>query len=119
MIHHIRRHTISLKHALDGLAWAYRTQPNYRVHVIVGIGVVGAGFFFHVSLVEWAILTGTIAMGLVIETINTAIESVADAITREWKEEIKIAKDVSAAAMLTYAVGASIIALLLFVPKML
>ncbi len=119
MLHHIRRHTISLKHALDGITWAYRTQPNYRVHVLVTIAVVIAGIFFNLSALEWALIVGTIAMGLVIETLNTAIESVADAITRDWKEEIKIAKDVSAAAMLTFAIGACLVAGLVFIPKML
>lgn len=115
----IRKHTISMKHAVDGLLWAYKTQPNYRVHLIVAVIVILAGVFFNVNTVEWAILITTISMGLVIETINTAIESTSDAITREWKEEIKIAKDVSAAAMLTFAAGAIVVALIIFLPKML
>ncbi len=119
MINYILKHFASFRHAYDGLSWAIRTQPNYRVHLIVSLFVVLAGIFFNVSRQEWAILVLTISMGLVIETLNTAIEAVSDAITHEWKEEIKIAKDVSAAAMLTYAVGALCVALLLFVPKML
>lgn len=119
MITYLLKHFASFRHAYDGLAWAIRTQPNYRVHLIVSFCVVMAGIFFNISRQEWAILVLTISLGLVIETINTAIEAVSDAITREWKEEIKIAKDVSAAAMLTYAIGATCIAVLLFVPKML
>ena len=58
-------------------------------------------------------------MGLAIETINTAIEETTDAIDIKIREDIKIAKDVSAAAMLIYAIGATIIALMIFVPKIM
>lgn len=115
----VRKHTISMKHAIDGLLWAYKTQPNYRVHVFILLVVIAAGIFFNVSYVEWLVLTLTIMLGLIIETLNTAIESTTDAITREWKEEIKIAKDVAAAAMLTHAIGAIVIAAIIFIPKML
>lgn len=108
-----------MRHAVDGIAWAYSSQPNYRVHVLVSLFVFLAGLFFNISAFEWLILILTITMGLVIETINTAIEATANAITYDWKEEIKIAKDVSAAAMLTYAFGSMLIAGVIFIPKML
>jgi diacylglycerol kinase len=55
----------------------------------------------------------------VIETINTGLEQTTDAIDRKIREDIKIAKDVAAAAMLIYAIGASIIALIIFVPRII
>ena len=55
--------------------------------------------------------------GLVVETINTAIESTTDAIDTKIREDIRISKDVSAAAMLIYAIGSTIIAMMIFVPK--
>lgn len=58
-----------------------------------------------------------ITVGLVIETINTGLEQTTDAIDRKIREDIKIAKDVAAAAMLLYAVGAFIMATLIFLPK--
>ena len=54
---------------------------------------------------------------MVIETINTAIESTTDAIDTKIREDLRISKDVSAAAMLIYAIGATIIALMIFIPK--
>ena len=115
----IHRQTISLRHALDGLVWSWRTQPNYRVHFVVSVMVILAGFYFSIQPFEWIFLVMTIVIGLVIETLNTALEATSDAITREWKEEIKIAKDASAAAMLTYAFGAALVAAIIFIPKML
>lgn len=119
MIQRINKHKVSVFNAFNGIVWAFKTQPNYQIHVTIALIVVFLGLFFNVSTAEWLVLILTISMGLVIETLNTAIEKTTDAITKEWREEIKIAKDVSAAAMLTHAVGAIIIGLIIFIPKML
>lgn len=57
-----------------------------------------------------------IMLGLVCEMINTALESMTDLITSEWREKAKIAKDVSAGMMLMTAIGAVIIASIIFYP---
>ena len=112
----LRKHTVSFKHAFDGLWWAVSTQPNFRVHLALSLIAVGLGFFFGISGVEWAIIIFTIVLGLTAELINTAIESMTDLITKEWRAEAKIAKDVSAGMMLTVAIGAVIVALVIFLP---
>ena len=58
-----------------------------------------------------------IFIGLAIETINTAVEKLADAVDMNFNEHIKIAKDVSAGAMLFFAMGAFITACIIFLPK--
>lgn len=60
-----------------------------------------------------------ITLGFVIETVNTAIEVTTDAIDKNYREDIGHAKDVAAAAMLTYAVGAAVVAIVIFLPKLL
>lgn len=107
------------KHAGDGLMWAIRTQPNYRVHLFLSLVTLICGVVVDLSSIEWVIIVMLITIGLVIEAINTAIEHTNNAISLEWKNEIKLAKDVSAAAMLTYAFGVIIVAGIIFVPKLL
>jgi len=113
----LHKHTISVQHALDGVVWALKTQPNYRIHLVLSFLVVCFGFFFSISYVEWLIVIMLITLGLVIETLNTGLEATTDAITREWREEIKVAKDVAAAAMLTFAIGSIVISSIIFIPK--
>lgn len=72
-----------------------------------------------VSYVEFLTILLLITMGFVIETINTGIEATTDAIDKKIREDIKIAKDVSAAAMLIFAIGSFVIACIIFVPKIL
>lgn len=112
-----RRHSISFKHAFDGLVWSLKTQPNYRIHLFLSFLSIIASFLYKISYYEFLIIIFLITVGLVIETINTGLEQTTDAIDKKIREDIKIAKDVSAAAMLIYSIGASIIALIIFIPK--
>lgn len=48
--------------------------------------------------------------------INTALESMTDLITKEWRQEAKIAKDVAAGMMLLIAMGAVVIGAVIFLP---
>jgi len=110
----LRKHTISFKNAFAGIGWAIRTQPNFRVHLILSAIALSLGAYFGITRTEWAIIIFTIVLGLTAEFVNTAIESMTDLITKEWREEAKIAKDVAAGMMLTTAIGAVIIAIVVF-----
>jgi len=110
----IKRHTISFKNALSGLWWAVKSQPNFRVHLVLASLAICLSWYFGITSTEWAIIIFTIVLGLSAELINTALESMTDLITREWKMEAKIAKDVSAGMMLTVAAGAIVVAIAVF-----
>lgn len=114
-----RIHRVSFKHAFDGIIYAVRTQPNFRFHLLATTVVVLLGIYFSVSPIEWLILVFTINTVLVAEMVNTSIESMVDLITLERREDAKIAKDVSAAMVLISATLAVIIALIVFLPKIL
>lgn len=114
----LEKHTISFTNAWNGLIWAFQTQPNYRFHFLFSAISIIASIVLSVSYGEFLIVCVLICLGLCIETINTAIEKTSDAITREWKEEIRIAKDVGAGAMLMFAIGATTIAGIIFLPKL-
>ncbi|MBI5127707.1 diacylglycerol kinase family protein [Candidatus Roizmanbacteria bacterium] len=113
----LKRHTISIGHAVDGLRWALKTQPNYRIHITLSLLAIILGMLLKVSYLEFLIIIFLITVGLVIETLNTGLEQTTDAIDRKIREDIKIAKDVAAAAMLIYAIGSFIIACFIFIPK--
>lgn len=114
----IKKHTISFKNAFAGLLWALRTQPNYRVHLALSFLALAGGWILKISTGEFILIIVLITVGLMVETVNTAIEAVTDAIDHRWSQDIKIAKDVSAAAMLIFSIGAFIIACVIFLPKL-
>lgn len=115
----IKKHVFSFKNALNGLVWIFKTQVNFRIHAILSLFAVIGGLILKISSTEFFIIFAFIGIGLAVEALNTAIEEAIDAIHKDWSEEIKIAKDVSAAAMLIIALSALIVACIIFIPKIL
>lgn len=115
----IQKHTTAIGHALNGIKWAIQTQPNYRVHFLASLLAILCSIFFSISYTEWIIVIVIIVGGFTIETINTAIEQLGDAIDKNYNETIKIAKDLSAGAMLLYSIGSIGVACMLFLPKII
>ncbi len=114
-----RIHRVSFKHALDGFLHSVRTQPNFRFHLLASSAVVILGIYLSISMTEWLILIFTINMVVVAEMLNTSIEAMVDLISLERRTDAKIAKDVAAGMVLVSASFSVIIALLIFLPKIL
>lgn len=112
------KHTISFYHAAEGIWYAVRTQPNFAIHLFISLIVISAGWWFGLSEAEWLAIGLTISVGLVIEMINTAIEATVDLITSEINPLAKIAKDCASGAMLIYAIGATVVGILIFLPRL-
>src|SRR3990167_3759708 len=115
----IRKHSLSFRHALEGLKWVLRTQPNFRIHIFLSILSILGGWYFKISYIEFLVIFILIFIGLVIEAINTGIEETIDALNKDWSHEVKVAKDVSAASMLIFALGSTIVAAVIFIPRIL
>lgn len=113
----MKRHTISFKNAFKGLIWAFRSQPNYKIHFFLSLFSLVGGFVLKISYGEFLLIISLIFIGLAIETVNTAIEQTTDAIDSQWREDIGRAKDIAAGAMLIFSLGAFIIALIIFIPR--
>ena len=114
-----RIHRVSFKHAFDGFLYAIRTQPNFRFHLLATLVVILLGINFSISIIEWLILIFTINTVLVAEMVNTAIESMVDLITLERRVDAKVAKDVASAMVLISATLSVVVALFIFLPKIL
>lgn len=115
----LHAHHISFKHAWEGLVWAAQTQPNFRVHIVLALLAFFLCWFLDVTSLEFLIILFTVVLGLSAEMINTALESITDLVTTEWRSQAKIAKDVSAGMMLVVALGAIIVAAVIFGPKII
>ena len=115
----IKKQAFSFKNAISGISWTFKTQENIRIHLFLSALAIIGGVLLKISSSEFLVIFILIGVGLAIETLNTAIEEAIDAIHKDWSEEIKIAKDVSAGAMLIFALTALLIAGLIFFPKIL
>ena len=115
----VRARARSFVHAGAGVAAMFRTQPNARIHALVAFAVVGAGLAFDVSRLEWCWLVLAIALVLAAECLNTALESLADAVAPEPHPLVGRAKDAAAGGVLLTAIGAALVGLLVLVPHLL
>ena len=96
-------------HAYRGLIYAVRAQRNLRIHVIIEALALIASLLVGVSKLELAILVLVILLVLVTEMFNTAMEFAVDLVTKEYHPLAKLAKDVSAGAVLTSSAGAVLV----------
>lgn len=95
--------------ALRGVSLALRSETNYRLHlaaagfVLIAAAVLGANWF------DWCILLMCIALVLIAETHNTAIEQLAKAVAEGPNDHVRRALDIAAGAVLTAAVAATLV----------
>lgn len=109
----------SFQHAFAGLWHAWKTQRNVRIHVAIAIVVVILGLALELQPGQWAVIILTIGFVIVSELFNTVVESLVDLVTAEQHPLAKQAKDVAAAAVLTSAIVAVAVGLLVLGPPLL
>ena len=109
----------SFKYAFEGFITSFKTERNMKIHIFIMISVIIAGIWFKINLYEWMICVICFAIVISGELFNTAIETVVDMVMPNKNEKAKIAKDVSAGGVLMLAIGASIVGLMIFLPKII
>jgi diacylglycerol kinase len=109
----------SFSFALKGILYAFKTQHNTWIHIIVMVLVITAGFIFRLNLMEWGLIVFAIGIVLVSELINTAIESLVDFVSPNYDKNVGLIKDVAAGAVLISAIISVVIGLIIFLPKII
>ena len=99
--------------AISGVGVAF-SEPHMRFHLVAACYVMYFSLFYDLSKAEYSALFVVIALVMVSECINTAIETLCDKVTSEKNEMIKKTKDVSAGAVLLCAVLAAAVGVNLF-----
>lgn len=109
----------SFKYAIQGIFTSFKTEKNMKIHIFIMLLVIVAGLVLKISKLEWIICIILFSIVIAGELFNTAIETVVDMVMPEKNEKAKIAKDVSAGAVLVLAIGSIIIGFMIFIPKIL
>jgi undecaprenol kinase len=106
----------SFKNAFEGLAAAVKLETNIKIHLFLAFLVVILAILLQISLSDWVKVIILIGLVISLELTNTAIEAVVDAFTSQHHEGAKLAKDISAGAVLVAAITAAIAGILIFLP---
>jgi len=105
--------------AFKGIAYATRTQLNFRIHLVATVVAVAMGYLLRISVSEWQWIALCITLVLVTEIFNTMIETLVDLVSPGYNEKAGHIKDMSAGAVVIAAVFALITGLIIFLPKLL
>lgn len=109
----------SFKYAIDGIIASFKTEKNMKLHILAMILVILLGIIVKLSKLEWIICIILFAIVIAGELFNTAIETTVDIAMPYRNEKAKLAKDVSAGAVLIIALASAIIGGIIFIPKIL
>ncbi len=89
----------ALGYSLQGLKAAW-FEKAFRQEAVAAFFLIPAAFWVGHTWIETALLIGTILLLMVVELLNTGIESAIDRIGPEWHALAKRAKDMGSAAVL-------------------
>ncbi|MCU0621052.1 MAG: diacylglycerol kinase family protein [Gemmatimonadales bacterium] len=113
-----RTRLASVGFALAGLRSLLESEPNARIHFGATVAVVAAGLLLRLTALEWCALVAAMSLVWLAEALNTAIETLCDLVHPEQHPLVGRAKDVAAAGVLAAAMGAAVIGVLVFGPRL-
>jgi diacylglycerol kinase len=114
----LQRIARSFYFASSGLGYLFRTQRNARLELMIGLLACAMAAWLGISRIEWAILVITIAVVLILEGLNTAMEAIVDLASPRVHPLARIAKDLAAGVVLLAAIGSIAVGLLILGPPL-
>jgi diacylglycerol kinase (ATP) len=92
------------------------TQHNAWIHAAATVLTVTLGLTLRLERLEWLALVFAMVLVWAAEALNTALELLCDVASPGFHPLVRRAKDVAASAVLICALGAVVVAALVFVP---
>ena len=116
---YLQKRIRSFGFAFKGIATLFRTQANAQIHAVAVVVITSLGFYLRLSSMEWCLIIACIAMVLMAEAINTAIEFVVDLVSPDYHPLAGKAKDVAAGAVLLSVIFCGIVWSIIYVPRII
>jgi diacylglycerol kinase (ATP) len=102
--------------AIEGILHAAKTQRHLRYHYFSAAAVLLLSYMLGVSRIEFLIIALSVIAVLLAEMFNTAIETLVDMVSPDHSEKARIAKDISAGAVLLTVFGVAVIGYIILFP---
>lgn len=107
--------TGTLRNSFKGIRLALKSERNIRVHFVVALLVMVGGITLKFTPVEFSLLLIAIAIVIIAEMVNSAIEFSLDAIFHNrYSKLVGMAKDIAAGAVMVATFISIAIGILLF-----
>ncbi|MEQ3664735.1 MULTISPECIES: diacylglycerol kinase [unclassified Olleya] len=108
----------SVGYAFKGMLLLLKTEASIQIQFCIAIIVTITGFVLNITSTEWIMQCFAIGLVMSVEGVNTAIEAIADFIHPEHHEKIGFIKDIAAGAVFMASIAATIIGLIIYIPKL-
>ena len=89
----------ALGYSMEGLRAGWK-ETAFRQEAVASVVLLPLSFWIGRSWVETALLAGSVLIVMIVELLNTGIETAIDRIGPEWHDLSKRAKDMGSAAVL-------------------
>lgn len=106
----------SLKFAWNGIVLLARQEQSFRILLASTLVLIVLIVYFGLSRSEIALLSVVVALVLVLELLNGAVERLVDLFKPRIHEYAEEVKDLMAGAVLISAVAALVVAVIVFLP---
>ena len=88
-----------MRYSMDGMSAAWREESAFRQEALMALIMFPASLWLGRDWAEVSLLAGSVAMVLIVELLNSGLESVVDRVSYEIHELSKRAKDFGSAAV--------------------
>ncbi|MGV3482963.1 MAG: diacylglycerol kinase [Planctomycetaceae bacterium] len=105
--------------AFDGLRLAACDQESLWVHACLSVAVVVLAILLEIEPWRWCVVVLCIATVISLELMNSAIERLVKTLHPEHDAGLAAALHMAAAAVLTAALGAIVVGIIIFVPPII
>jgi diacylglycerol kinase (ATP) len=96
-------------YSADGFASAFRNEAAFRQELVLFIVLLPVLYFLPISLLFKCLLLSANTMVLIVELLNSAVESIVDLVSPDYNIYAKRAKDMGSAAVLLSLLLAAIL----------
>jgi len=110
----VKKFLDSFRYAWRGVWVVFAGERNMRVHGVIAVLVVALGFYYRITSEEWIAILLCIGLVLVLEILNTAIETLVDLVQPEHDPLAGKVKDIAAGAVLVGTMVAAAIGVVVF-----
>jgi len=104
----------SFNNAIHGVFYAIKSERNMKIHITSAICILILSLFYNLSRIEFVVVCITVALVLICELFNTAIEVLVDLVTEEYHPKAKAAKDIAAGAVFMSALASLVVGYFIF-----
>lgn len=109
----------SIGYALRGIFLLLKSESSIKVQFVLALLLTIAGIYFDISSFEWIIQIFAIVLVMSVEALNTGLEKICDFVHEDFDKRIGFIKDIAAGAVAIASLGAFVIVLILYLPKVI